>query len=236
MTEAEWRACTDPERMLEFLRGKATDRKLRLFACAWVRRMWNVVEDERSRAAVEVAERTADGLATAGELESARTAAHEAAFNGMVAGYAAMATALPWGDGAAEATADPNDNYYDSSVEALYYDWSLARQADYSASDQQAWMMERAAQAGLLRDIFANPFRSVAPKSSWHISTVLALAQVAYDNRLLPTGTLEPAYLAVLADALEETGCDNKDILSHLRQPGVHVRGCWALDLILGKE
>jgi hypothetical protein len=65
---------------------------------------------------------------------------------------------------------------------------------------------------------------------------VVALAQAAYDNRTLPAGTLDPVRFAVLADALEDAGCDNADILNHLRGPGPHVRGCWVLDLPLGKS
>jgi hypothetical protein len=65
---------------------------------------------------------------------------------------------------------------------------------------------------------------------------VLKLAQAAYDNRLLPSGLLDNGCLAILADALEEAGCTDADILSHLRGPGPHARGCWALDLVLGKE
>jgi hypothetical protein len=88
----------------------------------------------------------------------------------------------------------------------------------------------------ILRDIFGPlPFRPVALPPTCQTPTVVALAQAAYDNRLLPAGTLEPARLAVLADALEEAGCDDADILTHLRQAGVHVRGCWVTDLLLGK-
>jgi hypothetical protein len=65
---------------------------------------------------------------------------------------------------------------------------------------------------------------------------LLSLAQAAYDERTVPAGTLDPARLAVLADALEDAGCDNADILSHLRGTGPHVRGCWAVDLVLGRE
>jgi hypothetical protein len=64
---------------------------------------------------------------------------------------------------------------------------------------------------------------------------VVALAQAAYEQRELPAGTLDMARLAVLADALEDAGCTDADLLSHLRGPGPHVRGCWAVDLILGK-
>jgi hypothetical protein len=63
----------------------------------------------------------------------------------------------------------------------------------------------------------------------------VGLAQAAYDNRILPSGTLEPARLAVLSDALEDAGCVDRAILDDLRGPGPHVRGCWTLDLILKK-
>jgi len=88
----------------------------------------------------------------------------------------------------------------------------------------------------IVRDLFGNPFRPGAIAPSWLTPTVLALAQAAYHNRILPAGTLDNAQLAVLADALEDACCDNSDILNHLRQPGVHVRGCWVVDRLLGKE
>jgi hypothetical protein len=65
---------------------------------------------------------------------------------------------------------------------------------------------------------------------------VSGLALAAYEDRSLPAGTLDPARLAILTDALEEAGCTNADILDHCRAPGPHVRGCWVVDLILGKE
>lgn len=65
---------------------------------------------------------------------------------------------------------------------------------------------------------------------------VLALGEAAYQERLFPAGTLDTARLAVLGDALEEVGCAHAELLGHLRGPGPHVRGCWALDLILAKE
>ena len=71
---------------------------------------------------------------------------------------------------------------------------------------------------------------------SWLIPTVTNLAHAAYDERTMPSGELDLACLAVLSDALEEAGCDNEDILNHLRSPGPHVRGCWAVDLLLEKE
>jgi hypothetical protein len=94
-------------------------------------------------------------------------------------------------------------------------------------------------QAYFLRDIFGDPFRpvSLAPAVlAWNDATVVRLAQAAYDQRQLPEGTLDNGRLAVLADALEEAGCTDADILGHLRGTGPHVRGCRPVDLILGKE
>jgi hypothetical protein len=88
----------------------------------------------------------------------------------------------------------------------------------------------------LIRDIFGNPFRPVRLVPVWRTPAVMSLAQVAYDERLLPSGHLDTARLAVLADALEEAGYTEQAILDHLRAPGPHVRGCWAVDLLLGKE
>lgn len=87
-------------------------------------------------------------------------------------------------------------------------------------------------QVAVLQDIFGNPFRPVAIGPSWlawNDGTIPKLAQAIYEERAFDR-------LPILADALEEAGCDNADILAHCRQPGPHVRGCWALDLILGKE
>jgi hypothetical protein len=94
-------------------------------------------------------------------------------------------------------------------------------------------------QPALFREVIGNPFRPVSISPSvltWNDATVVRLAQAAYEERHLPAGTLDTNRLAVLADALEEAGCSDADILSHLRGPGPHVRGCWAVDLLLGKE
>jgi hypothetical protein len=91
--------------------------------------------------------------------------------------------------------------------------------------------------ADVLREIFGNPFRprpAVAP--AWQTPQVVALAQAAYEERELPSGTLDNSRLAVLADALEEAGCTDGELLGHLRSPGPHVRGCWAVDLLTGRS
>lgn len=91
-------------------------------------------------------------------------------------------------------------------------------------------------QARLVVEVFGNPFSPASIDPVWLTPTVTTLATVAYEDRQLPTGQLDTGRLAILADALEEAGCTTTEILSHLRSPGPHVRGCWALDLILDKE
>src|SRR5262245_42559113 len=88
----------------------------------------------------------------------------------------------------------------------------------------------------LMRDLYGNPFRPVQLDFSWLTSNVVGLARAAHEERVLPAGTLEPDRLAILADALEDAGCTNADLLRHLRGPGPHVRGCWVVDLLLRKE
>jgi hypothetical protein len=88
---------------------------------------------------------------------------------------------------------------------------------------------ELAHQAAMLRDIFGNPFRPIAHDRSWLTSTVLALAHQMYDTR-------DFSAMPTLADALQEAGCDNIDILNHCRGPGPHVRGRFVVDQLLGKE
>lgn len=83
-------------------------------------------------------------------------------------------------------------------------------------------------QAGLFRDIFGNPFRPVAFDPGWRTSTVAALAEQMYGSRDFPP-------MPILADALQDAGCDNEDVLAHCRGAGPHVRGCWGVDLLLGK-
>src|SRR5262249_44874973 len=95
---------------------------------------------------------------------------------------------------------------------------------------------EALAQTSLLHCLFGNPFRPVSLDTAWLTPDVVGLAEAAYQERLLPSGELDPQRLLVLADALEDAGCDNGDVLGHLRGPGVHVRGCWVVDLLTGRE
>jgi hypothetical protein len=214
MTEAEWLACTDPRPMLEFLRDKANERKLRLFACACCRRIWRLLSDERSRKAVRTAERFADGLATRQQLRAARAYAADAYAFAQGGPYYAPAAHAACAHAAAARAID-----------------EVAEAARCAAAHPATTNTEEAAQAALLRDLFGNPFRPVTAAPAWLLwngGTVVQLAQTIYEERAFDR-------LPILADALEEAGCDNADVLAHCRSGGEHVRGCWVVDLLLGK-
>jgi hypothetical protein len=195
--------------------GVLSDRKARLFAVACVRREWAGLQQDASKQAVEVAERFADGDATATELETV---------------YALAETAV-------------------DSVGGLGIPEDLAiaawRTADSVAKDA-AWMgtsyswdgdMNRTniAHAVLIREVF-NPFHSTSLDPLLLTPSVITLAQAAYDERRMPSGILDNTILLVLADHVEEAGCTDAEILAHLRKvDGVHVRGCWCIDLLLKK-
>jgi hypothetical protein len=215
MTEAEWVAGKDLKKMLEFLRGTDSTRKLRLFAVACCRTILNAHVAPPNHD-VNRAELIADGL-TAEQMRERPSSFLAGHFFLSSAGCAAAA--VEW------AVTSPL-----TSKEA----WFCVALAEEAAARRQ--LAVRESQTDHLRDIFGNPFRPVSFDPVWRGPAVLALAQAAYHNRILPSGTLDPDRLAVLADALEEASCDNEEILGHLRGPGPHVRGCWAVDLLLGRE
>jgi hypothetical protein len=230
MTEAEWLACTEPTKIIVYLRRKrvAGARRLRLFACACCRRLWPWLE-EPCRRAVATAERQADGQATRQELADAHAAARRAnrgRFDkrGWLYGRGAEGphgrVVAKWAWEAAEGAARPTGAVVGKVVFAAPL--CAAAGGNETAADAVAL-------TALLRDLFGNPFRPVACDPAWRTPTVRRLAEVIYEE-----GAFDR--LPILADALEEAGCDNADILSHLRGPGPHVRGCWLLDLLLNKE
>ena len=232
MTEQEWWSCDDAQRMLQFLRasGKATRRPCRLFACACVRRVWGLLTDEMSRTAVGVAERYADGPANGTELEHAALDAAPAYDAPPLSAYAASVAAwVTCAEDAARAPADAADQA----------GRAVAGNHELTPAWYTALRAEEGVQSHLLRCIFGNPFRqppTIDPSLlTWSDGLVPKLARAVYEDRRLQAGTFDEARLAVLADALEEAGGTDEAILSHLRSDGPHVRGCWALDLVLGK-
>jgi hypothetical protein len=248
MTEDEFHRCPDPQAMLDFLRGtgRAGERRCRLFACACVRRVWHLLTNGRSRRAVEVAERFADRMATPEELSAAvadgrngvsdpagAAFAAWAAAGGVLA-FTTVAAAAAWAAReAAEAAAGIPHTPTDADP------WALTHPDEF-AGREAAWQAERSRQAALLRCLVGNPFRPPSPLPAsvlaWNGGCVAKLAAGIYKERKLPQGTLDSGRLAVLADALEEAGLEEQEVLHHLREQGrEHYLGCWVLDLVLGK-
>jgi hypothetical protein len=227
MTEAEWLACNEPASMLEYVREFVSERKLRLLAVAYLGRISHLLGVAALWDAVDVAEQFADGWATVDDLRQAYD------------------TAL-----IAVAAIDPDPDLsmlHQMSYPALAavavcsachtdIGWKVKSAADYANEAIAAhrngvsfWSPEAKAQCELVRDVTGNPFRPVAVEPDWLSIDVVAIAKASYDARAFD-------HLPILADALEEAGCDNADILAHCRSDRSHVRGCWVVDRILGKE
>jgi hypothetical protein len=228
MTEPEWWESTDLLEMLNFLRGKASDRKFRLFQVACCRRAWSHLPDELCREAVLFAERYADGNGTDRQRRAMqKPVAHFADTNNLTeinardAAFRANLKTMMRGSAALLGAADVVGHAANRTGERG------------SAAYRAAYQAEMKAEASLIRCIFGNPFHPITLALACLTPTVVSLAQAAYDERLLPGGELDAHRLAVLADALEEAGCTERAVLDHLRASGPHVRGCFAVDLAL---
>jgi hypothetical protein len=218
MTEAEWLECSVPEAMLDFLEGKFSDRKQGLFAVACYRTAPHLLNEAWMRNGVEVLERHADGQATKQDRSQAGRFAFEAYYEIQATGQ------------------DEASLVRRRSLAALnLYRLLVTTSGRYTARDASretrlvirpvAATPESRLQANLLRDLVGNPFRPLTLDPAWRTPAVLHLAQAIYDDRAFEQ-------LPILADALEEAGCASREILDHCRGPGLHVRGCWAVDLV----
>jgi len=230
MTEAEWNAFQWPLEPLEFLAGRASQRKLRLFTAACCRQIWRFLKHEELRRLVLVSEQFADKRITEKEFEKAYTAVialedpegNDAEMNAVISAAATPLEPFHCTDCAEEA------------ADAIFMEASAKVpkiQGKIQIKITQGIRLEHLKkQVVALRCIFGPlPFRSVAVESVWLTPTVKQLAQAIYDERAFDR-------LPILADALEDGGCTNADILSHCRGAGPHVLGCWVVDLLLGKE
>ncbi|OAI51293.1 hypothetical protein AYO44_05170 [Planctomycetaceae bacterium SCGC AG-212-F19] len=219
-------------RMLTYKRVKTkiTARKHRLFACACSRCCWDLLTG-RSRAAVEVAEKFADGLATNTDLLKAHLAAQ-----GEVWRTRDGVTSTRQERTASMAVAHltllrerPYENP-DALSEITFQNGHLVAVLTKNAARKDlGWQKDWSRQVRLLRDIFGNPFRRMKLDPAWQTGTVVSLATAIYAERAFER-------MAILGDALEEAGCADIDILTHCRTGGEHVFGCWLVDVLLGKE
>src|SRR5262245_9602646 len=217
--------------MLDLLDGKVSQRKLRLVSVACCRPVWDAFQCAESRAAVEIGERYADGGASARDLAAARARAMRACREQVMASATCRRSAQR---AAAEAVG--------ALYQALNAIVSPVPQVSDDPSEQDTWesacyytavQEHRGRQVQALHDLFGPlPFRPVALDPAWlrwNWGTVPAIARRVYDDRAFHD-------LPILADALTDAGCDNEEIIAHCRTPGPHVRGCWVVDLLLGKE
>jgi hypothetical protein len=206
-------------------------RKLRLIAVALCRNVWDLLDDERSRKAIEVAERFADGLADDAALAKAK----------MEAWWAHCRGDGPRAEAAQRSGRRPIDHGLADHAAGWVAHKDALKAAERTAGSV-GWVRSSAADResiwqtpDLIRETFGNPFRPAAFEDSWRTPDVMSLAQAVYEERWVPSGWLDNVRVGVLADAVEEAGCSDQSVVSHLRAKHAHVRGCWALDLILGK-
>jgi hypothetical protein len=214
--EQAWYDSTDPNAMLALLGERASERRLRLLACACVRRVWGLFRDGRSRQAVGAAERFAER--GRGDARAAAAALHRAYRNAVRAAAALQVASPHWY--AAQAAMHLAERIGTRFLVAIR-DAALAEPGGYQAAPavQQA-------QARLLREVFGNPFAPLPARS--FPAHAVALAQACY--AAFPG---QAAELTVLADALADLGEDAA--AAHLRQ-GQHVRGCHVVDWVLGRS
>jgi hypothetical protein len=245
VTEEEWQNCETPRKLFEwwqYLKADFPPRKRRLLACACCRSIWHGLFSEDSRRAVEIAEQYADGLATRSKLAMAQARADAIAIrDGDGLGHLRPGTpehrtvSMAWNAAWAAASAAYIQDRGGMEVCVTYtspLDNALNYASQFRDSESKDGKAEQQVQCCIFRDIFGNPFRPVAVESAWlgwNNSTVVKLAKAIHDERAFDR-------LPVLADALEDAGCTNADLLGHCRVPDRHVLGCWALDLVLGKE
>jgi hypothetical protein len=218
MTENDWLTCKQPKPMLEFWMGKSSERKLRLFACACVRRFAQLHNDKRRLLAVQMAERYAD-IASDGGAWAAFVSASKASRDAIGLAVAMDQKGSRWpifayADGS---LAGPNDrNWLEQTI------WGVGKLIPWRTA-------EEGRQADSLRDLFGpQPFGRLLVDQNWltwNNGKVPKLAKAIYDERRFED-------LPILADVLEFAGCRSPDVLVHCRESWPHVRGCWVLDLL----
>jgi hypothetical protein len=212
VTEEEWLTATGPRPLMAWLqkskRHKPGKRRAVLFACACAGALAHQMSDPTSQG-LELAERFADKKWVDRTARSCLRKLEAARRN------------------------DPHSYTAEWAIRVFDPFMRLATPgtAALSVAEYVAKVLgpeESPRQIVLFRDIFGNPFRPVTPDPSWLTPTVVALADAIYADRAFDR-------LPILADALEEAGCDHPDVLAHCRGDGPHARGCWVVDLVLGK-
>lgn len=223
MTEADWQSCDRVNTpLMNWLRRRGSKRRFYLLAAGWVRQVEHALSGKRYLDLVELVELFADANASNRELSQAHREADNDVFERLLAlqnqglSLAVASTRLA-ADSAAVRAATPEDGWI-AAINALKDAGRVGKRAEVGPR-----------QMAILRDIFGDPFRPVTLDPRWRTSTVVDLAQAIYDEHAFDR-------MPILADALMDAGCDSDEMILHCRGDGPHVRGCWVVDLILGKE
>ena len=219
MTETEWTLGTNPLAMLEHVRqtirvGRGEGRKHFLLAVACGRLVWSRITGERVRRVIQWAETFADEYQDPDDWDEIVAGAQRTFENALEAGGRTQPIA--------------GDFAITLAMRRLTQKIPLFAASAFLRASQGATGRNPAG-ADIIRDIFGNPFRPVAFDPSWRTSTVVALARQMYESR-------DFSAMPILADALQDVGYDDPEVLGHCRGPGPHTRGCWPVDLILGKQ
>ncbi|MDY3558780.1 hypothetical protein R5W23_005937 [Gemmata sp. JC673] len=229
MTEAEWQTATVLNGMVDCARLTASERKFRLFGCACC---WRLKDDLPYGCAerIAAAEQLADGDVSEAEYLARFAVASQGRLeSGSVRGAGRLAVHSLLNSTAAGVK---QTGLATASARALIQcKWQFGKSyhtGQHSIRFGNLLAHEQAQQCVLFRDIFGNPFRPVTFSPEWRTDTTAALAAQMYESR-------DFGAMPVLADALQDAGCDSDDILNHCRGPGPHVRGCWVVDLVLEK-
>jgi biotin carboxyl carrier protein len=246
VTETDWLSSTDPRLMLSFLRDRGvSDRKFRLYACAVARQVAHDQLDTTLLRAVMQVEQGTD----AGTLESDLDGATEYRVELLGTYYDRphpYATRFITGGSIVApdtvvgiVTAMMINNELHGERHGIVVDAPLRREdfVDFGAvmyrylplSPAEHARYRPAAAVPLLHDIFGDPFRPVPFDPSWRTEAVVSLSRGIYEERAFER-------MPVLADALEDAGASDEDVLSHCRGPGPHYKGCWVVDMVLGKD
>jgi hypothetical protein len=234
MTEAEWLTSRNIFEAFLFLKDDHIyGRKWSLFCCNCLRRVWPILHDDRVREYVAIYERNADREFNDEQELKAAWAACSAAFEESPEEFASNKlfnafTEYPLWLEPFELAKKCAEVLGRKAVDERWPIWGRWTNEKTSICEG-AISQEEIEQQRLRLDIFGNPFRPVVLDPRWQTSTVLDLARLIYEERAFDR-------LPILADALMDAGCDNDDILAHCRGNGPHVRGCWVIDLILGKQ
>ena len=249
MTNREWRRCKDPAKMIEALKDIASDRKSILYMCAGCRFIWELLYDDQSKVAVEVAERFVEGLATIEELKRANWEAECPTFQydfepGVWRTWECYKDSVPqsvqnlvrMGVLTEEQVLEDEPEVDPVVKQRLYAAASLAEAACspspfrfFSRGLGEYISLVDWPGDWLLRCVFGKPFLPpVVLDPDWLTLNVVGLAGMIYEERAFTR-------MPILGDALEEAGCGNEDILKHCRSEKPHVRGCWVVDMVLGK-